>query len=88
MSPQHGSPNWHWQQLGYQIERQPTPSGNRRTIRRPDGTAVAIEQQEGEPRHDAEVRAAMIERQRLPHGPDECQAAQLDIFNDSKDSAA
>ena len=24
----------------------------------------------------------------LPHGPTECRAAQLDIFNDSKESAA
>ena len=59
--PSEGSPNWYWQQLGYQIEREPTPSGNRRTIRRPDGSVVAIEQRAGEYRHDAEVRAALVE---------------------------
>lgn len=86
MKPQPDSPNWHWVRLGYQVEREPTPFGNRRIIRRPDGSAVAIEQREGEYRHAAEVRAAMAER--LPHGQAECAAAQLDIFNDSKDSAA
>lgn len=79
MSAQQDSPNWHWQQLGYQVER----AGQRRTIRRPDGSAVEIDQRQGERRHDAEVRAALAEHL-LPHGPAECQAAQLDIFNDSK----
>lgn len=56
--PQPDSPNWHWQQLGYSVER----TGQRRTIRRPDGSAVEIDQREGERRHDAEVRAAIAER--------------------------
>lgn len=87
MSAQPYSPNWYWQQLGYQVERTPTAFGNRRTIRRPDGSEVAIEQRQGEHRADAEVRAALAERQLLPHGAAEC-TAQLDIFNDTKEPAA
>jgi len=36
----------------------------------------------------AEELAALITGNPLPHGPAECMAAQLDIFNDSKESAA
>ena len=36
----------------------------------------------------AEEFAALITGNPLPHGPAECMAAQLDIFNDSKESAA
>lgn len=82
MAANEGSPNWHWQQLGYLIERTPTAFSNRRTIRRPDGSEVVIEQRQGEHRADAEVRAAQAERQPLPHGATECAAAQLDIFSD------
>lgn len=82
MAVQEGSPNWHWQQLGYQIERSPSAFGNRRIIRRPDGSAVEIDRRPGEHRSDAEVRAAQAERQRFPHGASECAKAQLDIFND------
>lgn len=88
MSAQPDSPNWHWQQLGYQVERSPTPFGSRRTIRRPDGSEVAIETRHGEHRADAEARAAQAERQPLPHGAAECAAAQLDIFHDTKEPAA
>lgn len=31
---------------------------------------------------------AFFTHQQLPHGPAECRAVQLDIFNDSKESAA
>lgn len=78
MTAREGSPNWHWQQLGYQVERGPKGA---RTIRRPDGSTVPIDKREGEYQHAAEIRAANAER--LPHGPAECGAAQLDIFNDS-----
>lgn len=88
MAAQEGSPNWYWQQLGYQIERAPTAFGNRRAIRRPDGSEVIIAQRQGEQRADAEVRAAQAESPQLPHGATECAKAQLDIFHDSKEPAA
>lgn len=75
-----GSPNWHWQQLGYRVDRQQLPSGNNiRTIWRPDGTQVKIERREGERGQEAETRAALAER--FPHGESECAQAQLDIFS-------
>ncbi|MNO89489.1 hypothetical protein D3C76_809730 [compost metagenome] len=77
MAAQQGSPNWHWQQLGYSVERGPRHS---RTIRRPDGSVVDITPHHDEDRHDAEIRAALAERGRLPHGAAECQAAQKDLF--------
>jgi hypothetical protein len=53
-----------------------------------EATAVAIDQQAGEPRKEAERRGSLLERQRLPHGTAERLAAQLDIFSDSRESAA
>ncbi|MFK8398132.1 hypothetical protein M2D07_006425 [Pseudomonas sp. BGr12] len=89
MAAEEDSPNWHWHQLGYQVEHQPRPSGgNTRTVRRPDGTEVAIDQREGEHRADAEVRTALSEQYRLPHGAEECATAQLDIFHDTGEPAA
>lgn len=80
MAAQEGSPNWYWQELGYQVERQPLPCGsNARTIRRPDGSAVEIDRRPGEHIQDAEVRVAMTE-QRQPH--------QHEIFHDTKEPAA
>lgn len=89
MPAQEDSPNWHWQLLGYQIERQPLPGGgSRRTIRRPDGSTVEIDRRDGEHQADAEVRVAQAERHRFPHGAEECAKAQLDIFNNAKEPAA
>lgn len=57
------SPNWYWQQLDYTIEREVGAAGNvsRRTIRRPDGSAVQIKMMPGEQGYDAELRAAHAE---------------------------
>jgi len=88
MAPNEDTPNWHWQQLGYQVERQYLAGGGcRRAIRRPDGTEVQIHQQKGEPRADAEKRAAIAEICHLPHGADECAKAQLDIFHSLEEPA-
>lgn len=53
--PQPGSPNHHWQQLGYTIERTPRSNGlgSHRTIRRPDGSVVDT----GDGSHEDELRA-------------------------------
>jgi len=59
-----GSPSWHWQQLGYTIERVPVISPRtgkpteyrRRVIRRSDGSVVEIDQRPGEDYAAAEVR--------------------------------
>ncbi|WP_110665139.1 hypothetical protein [Salinicola halophilus] len=42
METQTGSPNWHWDRLGYTIERKPRRlgNGNIRTIRDTDGNVV------------------------------------------------
>lgn len=71
------SPNWHWQRLGYTVER---GARGARTIRRPDGSAVEVSRASDEDNHSAELRAAEREYRRLPHGPDECRAAQKDLF--------
>lgn len=70
MKAQPGSPNWHWQQLGYTIERVPVihprtgkpTEYRRRVIRRPDGSVVEIDQRPGEDYAAAEVRVAEEER--------------------------
>lgn len=74
MTAQPASPNWHWQQLGYTVER-----GQRRarTIRRQDGSEVVIPKTSD--RHAAEIAAALDEYKRLPHGPQECRAAQGEL---------
>jgi len=48
-NPQPGSPNHHWQTLGYTIER----NGPNRTIHRPDGSVVDT----GDGSHEDELRA-------------------------------
>jgi len=73
MSAAPQSPNWHWQRLGYTVERD---ASGARMIRRPDGSAVDVPRDANENNHSAELRAA----ERLPHGPDECLAAQKDLF--------
>lgn len=75
MAPQLESPNGLWRRLGYTVERGPR---GERTIRRPDGSTVTIDTEQGH--HTGEVAAARKELARLPHGQVECQAAQLDIF--------
>ena len=75
MAPQFKSPNGLWRRLGYAVERGPRGA---RTIRRPDGSEVGIDSERG--RHAGEVEAARQELARLPRGPSECQADQLDIF--------
>lgn len=75
MTAHPNSPNWHWAQLGYQVELGPRDS---RTIRRPDGSAVDIPRTDD--RHAAEISAAEREYRRLPHGPAECRASQKDLF--------
>lgn len=57
--PQEQSPNWYWQQLGYEIERTPKKygSGNHRVIRRPDGSVVDT----GDGSHEDELVAARKE---------------------------
>jgi hypothetical protein len=75
MTPQFESPNGLWRRLGYAVERGPR---GERTIRRPDGSTVAIDTEHGH--HTGEVSAAKKELARLPHGEGECRAAQLDIF--------
>ena len=58
------SPNWHWQRLGYTVERD---ARGARTIRRPDGSTVEVSRRDGEDRYSAELRAAEREyRQELP----------------------
>lgn len=69
MKPQPDSPNWHWQQLGYSVERVPVlhpQTGNpterrRRIIRRPGGSIVEIDRRPGEDARVAEVRIAVTE---------------------------
>lgn len=64
-----GSPNWHWQQLSYTIERVPVihprtgkpAEYRRRVIRRSDGSVVEIDQRPGEDYAAAEVRVAESE---------------------------
>jgi hypothetical protein len=75
MNPHFESPNGLWRRLGYAVER--CPRGTR-TIRRPDGSTVSIDTEQG--RHTGEVAAARQELARLPHGELECKAAQIDIF--------
>lgn len=66
MAAEPGSPNRHWQQLGYTIERVPVihprtgkpTEYRRRVIRRPDGSVVEIDQRPGEDYAAAEVRVA------------------------------
>lgn len=67
MAAEPGSPNRHWQQLGYTIERvpvihprtgQPTEY-RRRVVRRPDDSVVDIDQRPGEEYAAAEVIVAM-----------------------------
>lgn len=55
MSAQPDSPNWHWQRLGYTVERD---ARGARTIRRPDGSAVEVSRHGGEDSYSAELRAA------------------------------
>ena len=74
MTARPDSPNWHWQQLGYTVERGQRKS---RTIRRPDGSTVDIPKTDN--RHAAEIAAALAEYRRLPPGADECLAAQRDL---------
>lgn len=59
IQPQEGSPNWHWQKLGYSIERKAKKHGfgNHRTIRRPDGSIVDT----GDGSHEDELAAARRE---------------------------
>ena len=64
MKPQEGSPNWHWQRLGYSIERVQNKrmsdgsiQRKRRIITRPDGTVVDT----GDGSHEDEIEAAMNE---------------------------
>ena len=75
MTAQPGSPNWHWQQLGYTIERmqvihprtgKPTEY-RQRFIRRPDGSVVEIDQRPEEDALAAEARVAEaeVEQQKL-----------------------
>ena len=64
-----GSPNWHWQQLSYTIERVPVihprtgkpTEYRRRVIRRPDGSVVEIDQRPEEDYAAAEVKVAISE---------------------------
>lgn len=70
MKPQPDSPNWHWERLGYNVERVPVihprtgrPTQHRqRVIRRPDSSVVEIDQRPGEDYAAAEVRVAEDER--------------------------
>lgn len=77
MAANPNSPNWHWRRLGYTVGRGVRGA---RTIRRPDGSAVEVPRTADEDNHSAELRAAEREYRRLPHGPDECRAAQKDLF--------
>lgn len=77
MTAQPHSPNWYWQRLGCTIERD---ARGTRTIRRPDGSVVEVRRDTNEDNHSAELRAAEREYRRLPHGLDECKAAQIEIF--------
>ncbi len=77
MTAKPNSPNWHWQQLGYSVERD---ARGARTICRQDGSAVGVPREAGEDRHSAELRAAEREYRRLPHGPAECRAAQKELL--------
>ena len=63
MTAQVNSPNWHWQRLGYAVERGPR---NSRVIRRQDGSIVDTrpKEDEGEDHHAAEIRAALAEHQK------------------------
>lgn len=76
MTAQPNSPNSHWQQLGYSVERD---ARGARTIRRPNGSAVEVSRHGSEDSHSAELRAAEREFRRLPHGSDECIAAQKEL---------
>lgn len=76
MSARRNSPNWHWQRLGYAVERD---ARGARTIRRPDGSALEVSRHGGEDTYSAELRAAEREYRYLPHGPVECRAAQKEL---------
>lgn len=76
MKAQLESPNGLWDRLGYTVER---GARGARTIRRPDGSTVSIDTERGH--HTGEIEAARQELARLPHGEDECKAAQIDIFS-------
>lgn len=76
MTDHHNSPNWYWQRLGYTVERD---ARGARTIRRPDGSTVEVSRHGGEDSYSAELRAVEREYRRLPHGPEECRAAQQDL---------
>lgn len=76
MTAKPSSPNWYWQRLGYTVERD---ASGARTIRRPDGSTVEVPRAADEDNHSAELRAAEREYRRLPHGPEECRAAQQDL---------
>lgn len=76
MSTRQNSPNWHWQCLGYAVERN---ARGARTIRRPDDSAVEVSRHGGEDTYSAELRAAEREYRHLPHGPAECRAAQKEL---------
>lgn len=77
MTTQTKSPNWHWQRLGYSVERDAIGG---RTIRRPDGSAVEVSRHGSEDSYSAELRAAEREYRILSHGKDECLAVQQDLF--------
>lgn len=77
MASKPNSPNWHWHRLGYSVERS---ARGARTIRRPDGSVVEVRRDTNEDNHSAELRAAEREYRRLPHGLDECKAAQIELF--------
>lgn len=85
MNPQPYNPNGRRAQLDYQVEREPTLIGNGRISREQSGSVVAIEQREDEYLHATGEQSPTAER--LPHGQAECAAAQLDIFNDSRETA-
>ncbi len=58
-APRPGSPNHNWSLLGFTVEREPLlGGGNRRTIRRPDGSVFEIPRTEGEDYYTAELRAS------------------------------
>lgn len=76
MSTATNSPDWHWQRLSYTVERD---ARGARTIRRPDGSTVEVSRHGGEDSYSAELRAVEREYRRLPHGPEECRAAQKEL---------